>query len=179
MKPCNLCYLLILLSVSSCVTPRAYIMSPIDINTNPYQSIPTTADSQKSATYASLAFNGGGSNQTLKDAVIGVRTSLSRSYRFGHFQAYYGGGLSLGNYDLKDTYHYNNYYYSNSNNDTTFHYKGANYFFGVYGFSGGINLVIPFGNGRGEWRCNQTTSHRVYSVQYWGSCGELSVWGEL
>jgi hypothetical protein len=138
-------------------------MSPMDINTNPYQSIPTTADSQKAATYVSLAFNGGGSNQSLKDGVIGVRAALSRSYRFGHFQAYYGGGISLGNYGLEDAYHYSNSYYS-PNNDTTFHYKGANYFFGMYGLSGGINLVIPFANGRGEWRAVgfETSYHKEF-----------------
>jgi hypothetical protein len=145
-------YPLIILGFASCATPRAYIMSPMDITTHSYQTLPSTADSQKAATYASIALNAGGSNEKLRDNVLGMRAAISRSYRFGNFQAYYGGGLNLGNYRLSDEYYYSNRYYSNNNNDTVYHYPGANRFYGAYGFNGGINLVIPFGNGRGEWR---------------------------
>jgi hypothetical protein len=151
MKYTNYCCLLIVLAFGSCATPRAYIMSPMDINTHSYQTLPSTADSQKAATYASIVLNAGGSNESLRDDVLGVRAALSRSYRFGHFQAYYGGGLNLGNYHLADEYYYSNRYYSGTN-DTAYHYARSNKFYGVYGFNGGINLVIPFGNGRGEWR---------------------------
>lgn len=152
MKSTSYCLLLLLCS-SSCITPRAYLMSPMDINSNSYHSLPTTADSNKSATYASVTLNMGGSNQECRDVVLGGRGDIHRGYQFGHFQAYYGGGLSLGNYSLSDSYHYSNYYYSNYGlNDTTYHFIASNKFFGSYGLYGGINLVIPFGNGRGEWR---------------------------
>jgi hypothetical protein len=153
MKHSTCCYLLLILSAGSCITPRAYMMSPMDVNSSPYHSLPTTADSNKSATYASITFSGGGSNQELRDGVLGGRGDIHRAYQFGHFQAYFGGGLSLGNYAVKDSYHYGNYYYSNYGlNDTTYHFIGSNKFFGSYGLYGGMNLVIPFGNGRGEWR---------------------------
>ncbi len=148
------CYaLLLIISAGSCITPRAYLMSPMDVNSGPYRSLPTTADSNKSATYASIALNVGGSNQELKDGVVGGRADIQRGYQFGNFQAYFGGGLSLGNYSVSDAYHYGNTYYSNyGSNDTTYHYVASNKFYGTYGLYGGINLGIPFGNGRGEWR---------------------------
>jgi hypothetical protein len=34
----------------------------------------------------------------------------------------------------------------------TLHIPEANRSFGTYGLSGGMNLVIPFANGKGEWR---------------------------
>ena len=151
MKPETCCFLLLILSGSSCITPRAYFMSPMDINGNPYVTLPAITDSQKSATYGNLAINGGGSNQTLKDGVIGGRLSIHRGYRFGNFQAYYGGGLSMGNYNVHDAYHFGNLYY-NSMNDTSYHYRASNNFYGSYGLNGGMNLIIPFANGRGEWR---------------------------
>ena len=249
MKPKVLCYPLMILSAGSCITPRAYIMSPMDINSNPYHTLPMTTDSQKSATYANVAFNGGGSNQNMRDAVLAVHADIHRGYQFGHFQAYYGGGFSLGNYSMSESYHFSNYYYSNYGmNDTTYHYTVSNKSFGIYGLCGGMNLVIPFGNGRGEWRVigfetsfqkefgnylqfrkqlpdsvadilatygqeftlggttelvgisrhgteigykvspllyvpfpapYQAKGYRIPSVQYWRSCGKLSVWGEL
>lgn len=152
MKNTRLCYLFLCLAVGSCITPRSYIMSPMDINSSPYQSLPSTVDSQKAATYASFAFNGGGSNQTLRDGVFGIRAGISRSYQFGSFQAYYGGGINLGNYSMADGYAYRDYRPLNGMNDTSYHYLSSNKFFGSYRVGGGMNLVIPFGNGRGEWR---------------------------
>ena len=143
--------LLFLLCAASCATPRAYLMSPMDINTNTYHTLPMVGDSQKSASYADLAFNAGGSNQQLRDAVLGGRLDFHRAHQFDHFQAYYGGGLSLGNYHVEDIYHFSNNYY-NGMNDTVYHYSASNHFYGVYGLSGGINVVIPFDNGKGEWR---------------------------
>jgi hypothetical protein len=127
------------------------MMSPLDINTNPYHTLPMAADSAKSAVYASLSFNTGGSNQQLKDDVVGGRAELHRAHQFGNFQAFYGAGLSLGNYHVADVYHLRDAYY-NSLNDTVYHYENANKLYGSYGLYGGINIVIPFGNGRGEWR---------------------------
>jgi hypothetical protein len=109
------------------------------------------ADSQKSASYADLVFNTGGSNQELEDIVLGGRLDLHRAHQFGKFQAYYGAGLSLGNYQVADAYHFSNTY-SGTGNDTAYHFRKADKFYGICGLNGGINLVIPFGNGRGEWR---------------------------
>ncbi|MDP4129760.1 MAG: hypothetical protein Q8918_16290 [Bacteroidota bacterium] len=150
MKPTNLCYLLILLSFGSCISPRSYYMSPMDINSLPYHTLPNTTDSQRAATYASLSIHAGGSNQTVKDGVSGMRGDIHRAYRFGNFQAYYGGGISLGNYHLHESDH-TAYNYSTMS-DTTYHFPTSDKFFGSYGFGGGINLVIPFAGGRGEWR---------------------------
>ena len=151
MHICRYGYLLFLLSALSCSTPRAYFMSPMDINANTYHTMPMATDSQKAATYANLTFNTGGSNQHLQDVVLGGRMDIHRAYQFGHFQAYYGGGLALGNYHVQDVYHFSNDYY-NGANDTVYHYRAADRFYGIYGINGGINLVIPFANGKGEWR---------------------------
>jgi hypothetical protein len=151
MKTGSYAYLLFLLSAASCITPRAYLMSPMDINTNTYHTLPMAGDSQKAATYANLTFNTGGSNQQLRDVVLGGRLDVHRAHQFGRFQAYYGGGLSLGNYAVEDIYRYSNNYY-NGMKDTVYHYAASNHFYGVYGLGGGINIVIPFGNGKGEWR---------------------------
>ncbi len=151
MKTKTYCYLLLILSGSSCITPRSYFMSPMDINSNPYHTLPMALDSRKSATYANLALHAGGSNENLRDVVLGGRLSIHRGYQFGNMQAYYGGGLSVGNYHVQDTYLFRNYLYGGMN-DTTYHLLSSNKFFGTYGFNGGMNFVIPFGNGRGEWR---------------------------
>ncbi|MFI5124303.1 MAG: hypothetical protein ACHQDF_03195 [Chitinophagales bacterium] len=151
MRICRYGYLLFLLSALSCATPRAYFMSPMDINGNSYHTLPMVGDSQKSATYSNLTFNAGGSNQHLRDDVLGGKLEIHRAYQFDHFQAYYGGGLSLGNYHVGDVYRFSNGYY-NAMNDTVYHYQTKDRFYGIYGINGGINLVIPFANGKGEWR---------------------------
>jgi len=144
-------YLFFLLSAVSCSTPRAYFMSPMDINTNTYHTVPMVTDSQKKATYASLTFNTGSSNQHIQDPVLGGRLDMHRAYQFDRFQAYFGCGLSLGNYHVEEAYHFSNDYYNRAN-DTVYHYQEADRFYGIYGLNGGVNVVIPFGNGKGEWR---------------------------
>jgi hypothetical protein len=123
-------------------------MSPLDINSHPYPTMPMTDDTMRSATYAGFALNTGGANENQRDVVVGGSFHIHEAHRFGNFQAYYGAGLNLGNY------HISQLAYDTRNIDTTigYHYPQSDRFYGGFGLNGGINLVIPFGNGRGEWR---------------------------
>jgi hypothetical protein len=135
----------------------------MDINANTYHTLPMVQDSQKAATYARLAFNAGSSNQEWRDQVLGGGLTVYRAYHFGHFQAYYGGDLSLGNYQVHNSYLLGNGVF-NGGNDTTYHLVSSNRFYGFYGLGGGVNLVIPFRSGRGEWRAIglETAYHREF-----------------
>jgi hypothetical protein len=116
---------------------------------DPYHAIPLKSDSAKGATYISGVFTGGGANSDWRDAVYAFQGSIHRSNNFGNFQAYYGANLSLGCYHVKEYSRYD-YYYPN---DSLYNNVPASYnYFGMYGFNGGINTVIPFSNGGGEWR---------------------------
>ncbi len=129
--------------MSSCIE-SSYFYSPNNASSNPYHPIPLKSDSLKVATYINALFTLGGANEGWRDGVYSFRGGIHRSNNFENFQAYYGLNLSLGVYNMAGYYNSNNYYY-----DTN--YNASNYFFGSYGFNGGINVVVPTRHG-GEWR---------------------------
>jgi hypothetical protein len=135
-------------------TQPAYYLSPLDINSSYYHTIPLKIDSVRSAIYTRFSFFAGGSNYQLNDVLSGFQGGIHRSHNFGVFQAYYGGGLTEGSYHASD--YYRILYPGNINNgyqnDTTFHIKPAHYSFFSYGLNGGFNYVIPFDRKNGEWR---------------------------
>jgi hypothetical protein len=75
---------------------------------------------------------------------------LQRGQNFGHFQAFYGAGLTLGSYHVAN--YSLNYFVGLPIRDTIIHINPeSDHFFGAYGINGGINLVVPLPRG-GEWR---------------------------
>jgi hypothetical protein len=149
--------LLIISLFSSCIYERhGYYLSPNNANANPYRPIPLKSDSIRSAYYANLVYSIGSANDKGFDQVSVAQISIHRGQNFGIFQAYYGGNLSLGTYKVSEFY--NSHYRIGGGwfspiaipYDTIYHIAGNRQFFGGYGVSGGINLVIK--SPRGEWR---------------------------
>ena len=153
-------YLIIILLLQSCYpkTIPAYYLSPYDINAGEYQAVPLKSDSIKSALYSNFSVAAGGSNDQWRDNVYLFRGSLHRSNNFGHFNAYYGTGLSLGSYNLSD---YDRILYSGYrgfNADTILQLPKKNYFTGAYGLNAGIHYVLPYKRSKGEFRIGLETS---------------------
>jgi hypothetical protein len=155
----NLTAILVICLFSSCMEARqGYYLSPGNANTNPYHPIPLTTDSIRNAIYASLVYSIGSANDRGFDQVSVIQAGLHRSQNFGCFQAYYGINLSLGSYNMAG--YYNSHYHEEGGlfggypvpDDTIYHIPDKGEFFGMYGVTGGINVVIKARDGRGEWR---------------------------
>lgn len=110
------------------------------------------SDSAKVANYASAILMGGGQNYFWRDGVASFQGSFYQARNFGHFQAFYGAGVSLGSYHAKEYYITNQGFYRFVPIDTLIHINGNSKFFGGYGLNGGINYVVPSKNGKFEWR---------------------------
>jgi hypothetical protein len=132
----------ILFFFSGCIE-SSYFFSPSNATSVPYHAVPMKSDSLRAATYVSSTFTVGGANEGWRDGVYAFQGRIHRSHNLGNFQAYYGANISLG------SYHVANYYSSSSPSDSTTY--SSNNFFGSYGFSGGLNVVLPTNNGN-EWR---------------------------
>ena len=153
---------LLLLALIGCAPVRhAYYLSPTNASSHPYHAIPMKNDSLKSAWYGSVLYSTGTSNDLGNDNLWSFEARIHRSHNFSIFQAYYGLNVVMGNYDVSDYYRANYDYRGGlfgiypTYFDTTYHIQKSSDFYGTYGFSGGINFVIPFDNrrgGSGEWR---------------------------
>jgi hypothetical protein len=144
---------------SGCIEARqGYYLSPANANSNPYHPIPLKSDSVRNAIYTNLVYTIGSANDQGFDQVSVIQAGAHRSQNFGCFQAYYGVNLSLGSYNIAG--YYNAHYHEESGlfggypvpDDTIYHIHDKGEFFGTYGVSGGVNVVIKARDGRGEWR---------------------------
>ncbi len=129
---------------------HAYFPSPLNGIANDYHPIPLVRDSAHTAVYAQGAFLAGTANSKNRDDISAFRTSLTVAHHSKHFQAYYGGNLTLGNYHMGL---WDSGYAGSStpkyNADILNSHSGP-HFFGGAGFHGGANFVIA---GRdAEWR---------------------------
>ncbi len=115
---------------------------------NPYTTIPLQSDSLKSAYYLNAIVTDGSANDKGHDNIFSFQTNFSASNNFKNFQAHYGIGLVIGNYNLHP---YNNGNYSATINPQILNQHTGGKFFGAVGFNGGMDVVIPFSN-KGEWR---------------------------
>jgi hypothetical protein len=127
---------------TSCAYRDQYFLSPQNANSNPYHAIPMKADSLDAATFASAVFFSGSANDAAADHISGFQGNLHRSNQFSVFQAYYGANLTLGAYHISDYYHHAGGYMNTGTFDSVIHVLGSGNFFGSYGVSGGINLVV-------------------------------------
>ncbi|MBI3884006.1 MAG: hypothetical protein HY305_07335, partial [Sphingobacteriales bacterium] len=132
----------------SCIGPRpAYYFSPFNTTSQYYHAIPLTSDSIKSATYANVVLTNGVANYRGSDKLYGIQASMHRSHNGKFLQGYYGAGVSIGRYEVKE---YKGPYNIDSATPVI-EIPGSNKNFGSYGLNGGVNIVWSFGNG-GEWR---------------------------
>jgi hypothetical protein len=135
---------------------QAYYLSPDNSNSNPYHPIPLHSDSTGHAFYVNGGYYIGGANYFDCDQVSAGQLSIQRSDNFGIIQAYYSANLNLGAYNIADYYNCH-YHYSGGlfaslpiPDDTLYHVPDKGRFFGSYGGSGGINVVLSSRNH--EWR---------------------------
>lgn len=136
------------ISLFSCSIGRqAFYVSPLNGLSNQYRTTPLKKDSARSATYLNASISGGGDNEGGTDSKFSFTTGFSRSHNLGNFQARYGIGIALGNYQVKP--------YDSVGNNETVNYRiinqnAGNYFFGAGMIDGAINFVHP--TNIGEWR---------------------------
>lgn len=140
-----------LLLLSGCVT-RAVYQSPMHTHTNRYKPIPMHNEGSSAATYAGFHTAVGTANEHGQDQAFNFGTSFHRSHNFNHFQATYGANLTVGDYKV------NRYHIPDSNriivnrdfDAVKINEQAGHKFFGAYGLSGSVNVVVPFRNS--EWR---------------------------
>lgn len=132
---------------SACVTPaqQAFYFSPDHATTNHYKPIPLTSESMKTASYLGLMGTVGGSNHRLRDELFAFQANYHRTFQWDRLQGYYGGGASIGRYQVES------YTFPGNHVDPAWiNPRAGNKLHGSYGLQGGVNYVLPFR--RGEWR---------------------------
>jgi len=135
------------LLLSGCIRRQAFYVSPYNGLNNSYHSIPLRSDSLKSAFYVNSAIFTGSANDYGHDDMFAFQTSLSAGHNFGYFQAYYGAGITLGNYRVNT---FDSFGISRSVDYKIINQYAGSKFFGTTGIEAGFNLVIPLGIS--EWR---------------------------
>lgn len=131
----------IAVTAASCIS-RSYYVSPAFGN-NHYVTKPLQKSNEQSALYANGAFSIGNANDALRDNQYAFQGNIYNVHQFSLFKAWYGGGLSLGSYEVTSSH----MLIDNRGNKNLEGWK----FFGTGNIEGGATVVMPFGNG-GEWR---------------------------
>ncbi len=134
---------------------HAYYVSPVNGNSEGYHPLPMRQDTARTAIYAGGSFLTGRANDQGNDRVTGGRASVYVAQHQGMLQWYYGLNATLGSYQLNKWDTGGQYLLPGSLYQPPVTarqlaaYSGP-HTFGAAGFSGGINGVIPMG--QGEWR---------------------------
>ncbi len=140
--PCLLAAVLL----SNCSYKTYYSKVPSTGTPEKHQTIPLQSDSVKSGLYASVALLWA-QPMTERDTTISTpfTWSVSRSHNLGIFQAYYGGGVTWAIMPWADgtAIPGNTLRAAPGVNGRVLDSAAGNKFFGGYGISGGIDLVMP------------------------------------
>lgn len=132
---------------TGCAT-RTYYVSPLYGSSNSYRTLPMKAEGAKRQLYANGAFTMGSTNEDSRDQFYNLQGNVYNAHQFGAFKAWYGGGITLGNYRIKkfDSATYNPLFdsaYINNN--------AGNKSFGSTNLNAGVVVTIPISN-QIEWR---------------------------
>ncbi|BAV09253.1 hypothetical protein FLA_5301 [Filimonas lacunae] len=102
--------------------------------------------------YANSSIQAGGANSGLKDNTFHWQGNIYRTHQLGLIQAYYGAGLTLGNYQVAKLDSVPRL--AAGLGVTQVNSTAGNKFYGSGNIHGGINLCIPFGriSNSGEFR---------------------------
>lgn len=168
-SPLLLCPLACVL-LSGCFTlyKHAYYVSPVNGNSEDYHPLPMKQDTVHTAVYAGGGLLTGQANDQGNDQVTGGRASVYVAQHQGMLQWYYGLNATLGSYQVNKWDTGSQYFLFTGTRYlppvTAQHldaYSGPRTF-GTAGFSGGVNGVIPMG--QGEWRFLgiETSLHREF-----------------
>ncbi|MBC7830000.1 MAG: hypothetical protein H7122_19800 [Chitinophagaceae bacterium] len=159
----TLASIIFLLFLSSCGFRQAYYFSPFNGNTPNYHTTPLQIDSIKNATYGSILLGGGEANDRLTDNVFIYRSSVYRSHAREKYQFYYGGNITLGNYQVRK---YDTLDIVNSlRNGKIINENAGNKFWGGLGLNAGVNYTIPFRT-RHELRIGTESSYHYEFGNY-------------
>lgn len=140
MKPKILLYFFIPVVFFSCIE-RTYYVSPGYGNSMPYHTLPLSKDSIKSNLYFNGSLLAGSANYDLRDNQYAINANIYNAHTFSMFKAWYGGGITLGDYVVK-TYNNNSYIYDSI--------KAGGKFYGSLNANGGMAFTLPLG--KSEWR---------------------------
>lgn len=142
--------ILLIFGLSSC-TLQSYFQHPMYAQSQTYKALPHLSDSIRAATYVGGTAYGALTNGDLLDDITGFTGTLHRGHRFGALQAFYGINGTVGKYRV-GTASDENYWNSNPNrNGRLIDSLSGDKFIGSWGFTGGLNLVVPLGPDW-EWR---------------------------
>jgi hypothetical protein len=134
---------------------QAYFTSPLNGYANDYHPLPLLKDSAHTALYVSGNFLTGVANVRARDEVNAFRGAFTVAHHGAFFQAYYGGGLTLGSYNMKkwDSGYTSTPYWQAPPPEYDANILNSHAgpkFFGAASFHAGFNLVIAGGDV--EWR---------------------------
>lgn len=132
----------IIIFLPGCITSSYYI-SPMYGSSMSYRTMPLQKDTVKSALYLNSALTYGGTNEDVRDVVYSLQTNIYNVHRFSFFKAWYGAGITLGNYKVHS---YSSATYANFDVAAVNRLAG-NKFFGSTNFNGGLVIVIPMKSG--------------------------------
>lgn len=151
-------------SILLCSCNHYAYVSPVNGSTTSYHTIPVKNANVASAVYANLNMQAGKANERLNDNTFNIQANAYRTNQLGYFQLHYGGGLTVGAYNVStipDSTGFWNYFHG-------VHYineRAGSKFFGTGNIQAGINLCLPFSDrpGDGEWRLGINSSlHREF-----------------
>jgi hypothetical protein len=133
---------------------QSYYLSPVDINSNYYHTIPMHSDSQKVATYASMVLHAGTANFQNRDGLFGITGSIHQSYQLGnHFQGFAGASLMMGSYHIARYDIYEPLGYPPNYQDSVIRtIPYGDRFYGSIGIHAGMNTFMSVHRGQFEWR---------------------------
>jgi hypothetical protein len=160
MKKINLpvCTLIFLAGCAPIRHQQAYYVSPFHGNSQEYHALPLTTDTATTAIFIRGGYSGGTANDNSTDHFYSGDLSAYLAHNSGPWQFYGGLNASLGNYKMgswDSAYTLGGLFLPAGRTAPPGSSQQLNGFsgpktFGSMGFSGGINIVVPVG--QGEWR---------------------------
>jgi hypothetical protein len=147
--------------LSSCVTAyhqQAYYTSPFNGSSESYHALPLHTDTNKTAFFVQGSAFTGAANDLQTDGLAGGSVSAYLAQHQGIWQWWGGLDLTAGSYTLGNWhprfvgngfFNYDREFLPPATSNELNALSGSR-FFGAAGFSGGVNAVIPMG--QGEWR---------------------------
>jgi len=139
--------ILVVASFTGCVT-RSYYLSPLYGNASTYHTMPLQQDSVKYSLYTNAAFSIGGNNEDLRDDSYCFQGNIYGVHQFSVFKAWYGAGISLGNYKVSS---YDGGTVNPDFDEDFINSNAGNKFFGSSNLTAGFSIVAPLNPGV-EWR---------------------------
>lgn len=148
-------YLITLATVASLgvsCSRKAYYVSPVFGSNTPYHTVPLKNEKVASALYGSASLQVASANDEATDVSSNLQLNAYRTHNLGVIQAYYGGGLTLGLYNVMefDTSRILNTYIDAK----TINAHAGNLFYGTGNIHGGMHVAIPLSSSVNapEWR---------------------------